>query len=110
MASRPRPWHSAVRRNAVFMSSHPPHDHAVASPRIARRSPLRSARSTLPASPPFVRAMHARNTDAGSVAEIFMHPTAVLGLSDAGAHITQFSEAGQTSQLLGHWVRERGAR
>src|SRR5262245_669406 len=49
------------------------------------------------------------NTDAESVAEIFMHPTAVLGLSDAGAHITQFSEAGQTSQLLGHWVREREA-
>jgi len=49
------------------------------------------------------------NTDAGSVAEIFLHPAAVLGLSDAGAHITQFSEAGQTSQLLGHWVRERGA-
>ncbi len=49
------------------------------------------------------------NTDAGSVAEIFMHPSAVLGLSDAGAHITMFSEAGQTSQLLGHWVRERGA-
>ena len=49
------------------------------------------------------------NTDAGSVAEIFMHPSAVLGLSDAGAHITQFSEAGQTSQLLGHWVRERQA-
>jgi len=49
------------------------------------------------------------NTDAGSVAEIFTHPAAVLGLSDAGAHITQFSEAGQTSQLLGHWVRERQA-
>ena len=49
------------------------------------------------------------NTDAASVAEIFMHPTSVLGLSDAGAHITQFSEAGQTSQLLGHWVRERQA-
>ena len=49
------------------------------------------------------------NTDAGSVAEIFMHPAAVLGLSDAGAHITMFSEAGQTSQLLGHWVRERQA-
>ena len=49
------------------------------------------------------------NTDAAAVAEIFMHPTAVLGLSDAGAHITQFSEAGQTSQLLGHWVRERQA-
>jgi N-acyl-D-amino-acid deacylase len=49
------------------------------------------------------------NTDAAAVAEIFMHPTAVLGLSDAGAHITMFSEAGQTSQLLGHWVRERRA-
>jgi N-acyl-D-aspartate/D-glutamate deacylase len=49
------------------------------------------------------------NTDADSVAEIFMHPTAVLGLSDAGAHVTMFSEAGQTSQLLGHWVRERQA-
>jgi N-acyl-D-aspartate/D-glutamate deacylase len=49
------------------------------------------------------------NTDADAVAEIFMHPASVLGLSDAGAHITMFSEAGQTSQLLGHWVRERGA-
>jgi N-acyl-D-aspartate/D-glutamate deacylase len=49
------------------------------------------------------------NTDAEAVAEIFMHPTAVLGLSDAGAHVTLFSEAGQTSQLLGHWVRERRA-
>jgi N-acyl-D-aspartate/D-glutamate deacylase len=49
------------------------------------------------------------NTDAAAVAEIFTHPTAVLGLSDAGAHVTQFSEAGQTSQLLGHWVRERRA-
>jgi N-acyl-D-amino-acid deacylase len=49
------------------------------------------------------------NTDARAVAEIFLHPTAVLGLSDAGAHITQFSEAGQTSHLLGHWVRERKA-
>jgi N-acyl-D-aspartate/D-glutamate deacylase len=49
------------------------------------------------------------NTDADAVAEIFLHPTSVLGLSDAGAHITMFSEAGQTSQLLGHWVRERRA-
>src|SRR5262245_51917314 len=49
------------------------------------------------------------NTEASAVAEIFLHPTAVLGLSDAGAHITMFSEAGQTSQLLGHWVRARQA-
>ena len=49
------------------------------------------------------------NTDAGAVAEIFTHPRSVLGLSDAGAHITMFSEAGQTSELLGTWVRERQA-
>lgn len=49
------------------------------------------------------------NTDAAAVAEIFTHPRVVLGLSDAGAHLTLFSEAGQTSRLLGHWVRERKA-
>lgn len=49
------------------------------------------------------------NTDAAAVAEIFTHPRALLGLSDAGAHLTLFCEAGQTSRLLGHWVRERKA-
>jgi N-acyl-D-aspartate/D-glutamate deacylase len=49
------------------------------------------------------------NTDAASVAEIFCHPQVLLGLSDAGAHLTLFCEAGQTSRLLGHWVRERRA-
>ena len=49
------------------------------------------------------------NTDAASVAEIFTHPRSLLGLSDAGAHLTLFCEAGQTSRLLGHWVRERQA-
>jgi N-acyl-D-aspartate/D-glutamate deacylase len=49
------------------------------------------------------------NTDAVAVAEIFTHPHALLGLSDAGAHVTLFCEAGQTSRLLGHWVRERKA-
>jgi len=49
------------------------------------------------------------NTDAAAVAEIFSHPLTLLGLSDAGAHLTLFCEAGQTSRLLGHWVRERGA-
>src|SRR4029434_7298171 len=38
------------------------------------------------------------NTDAAAVAEIFLHPTAVLGLSDAGAQITQFSDAGAVSE------------
>ncbi|HEX7784610.1 MAG TPA: amidohydrolase family protein [Methylomirabilota bacterium] len=49
------------------------------------------------------------NTDAASVAEIFTHERALIGLSDAGAHLTLFCEAGQTSRLLGRWVRERGA-
>ena len=49
------------------------------------------------------------NTDAAAVAEIFSHPQVLLGLSDAGAHLTLFCEAGQTSRLLGHWVRERRA-
>ncbi|MGH7399704.1 MAG: N-acyl-D-amino-acid deacylase family protein [Candidatus Rokuibacteriota bacterium] len=49
------------------------------------------------------------NTDAASVAEIFTHPRSLIGLSDAGAHLTLFCEAGQTSRLLGHWVRERRA-
>jgi N-acyl-D-aspartate/D-glutamate deacylase len=49
------------------------------------------------------------NTDAAAVAEIFTHPQVLLGLSDAGAHLTLFCEAGQTSRLLGHWVRERRA-
>jgi N-acyl-D-amino-acid deacylase len=49
------------------------------------------------------------NTDATAVAEIFTHPLSLLGLSDAGAHLTLFCEAGQTSRLLGHWVRERRA-
>lgn len=49
------------------------------------------------------------NTDAASVADIFTHPKTLLGLSDAGAHLTLFCEAGQTSRLLGQWVRERKA-
>jgi N-acyl-D-aspartate/D-glutamate deacylase len=49
------------------------------------------------------------NTDAASVAEIFTHERSLIGLSDAGAHLTLFCEAGQTSRLLGQWVRERGA-
>ena len=49
------------------------------------------------------------NTDAASVAEIFTHPRSLIGLSDAGAHLTLFCEAGQTSRLLGHWVRDRQA-
>ncbi len=47
------------------------------------------------------------NTDEGAVAEILAHPMTLLALSDAGAHATLLCEAGQTSFVLGYWVRER---
>jgi N-acyl-D-amino-acid deacylase len=33
----------------------------------------------------------------------------LISLSDAGAHLTFFNDAGFGLHLLGHWVRERGA-
>jgi len=33
----------------------------------------------------------------------------LIGLSDAGAHVDMFCEAGYTTYLLGHWVREQKA-
>jgi len=59
-------------------------------------SPTQRSRLDLPQVGAVRRRYHGGRLDgrAAAVAEIFMHPTAVLGLSDAGAHITQFSEAG----------------
>ena len=37
------------------------------------------------------------------------HPHSIVSLSDAGAHLTFFTDAGFGLHLLGHWVRERGA-
>ncbi len=37
------------------------------------------------------------------------HPGSLVSLSDAGAHLTFFNDAGFGLHLLGHWVRERGA-
>lgn len=42
------------------------------------------------------------------VAEILDHPNCLVGASDAGAHVSQFCGAGDTTYLLGHHVRERG--
>lgn len=36
------------------------------------------------------------------------HPHSLVSLSDAGAHLTFFNDAGFGLHLLGHWVRERG--
>jgi len=48
------------------------------------------------------------NTDEDAVAELLVHPSVVLGLSDAGAHASQLCDACFSTHLLGHWVREKG--
>ena len=50
----------------------------------------------------------ATNVDEEIVAELLVHPAAMLGLSDAGAHASQLCDAGASTHLLGHWVREKG--
>jgi N-acyl-D-aspartate/D-glutamate deacylase len=47
------------------------------------------------------------NSDEEAVARLLRHPAAMVSLSDAGAHLTFFNDAGYGLHLLGHWVRER---
>ena len=49
------------------------------------------------------------NSDEEAVARMLRHPSSLVSLSDAGAHLTFFNDAGFGLHLLGHWVRERGA-
>jgi N-acyl-D-aspartate/D-glutamate deacylase len=49
------------------------------------------------------------NSDEEAVARLIRHPHSLVSLSDAGAHLTFFNDAGFGLHLLGHWVRERGA-
>ena len=49
------------------------------------------------------------NSDEAAVGEMLNHPHSLISLSDAGAHLTFFTDAGFGLHLLGHWVRERGA-
>jgi len=49
------------------------------------------------------------NSDERAVGEMLRHPASLVSLSDAGAHLTFFNDAGFGLHLLGHWVRERGA-
>ncbi|HEY5636508.1 MAG TPA: amidohydrolase family protein [Burkholderiales bacterium] len=48
------------------------------------------------------------NSDEEAVARMLRHPASMVSLSDAGAHLTFFNDAGYGLHLLGHWVRERG--
>jgi N-acyl-D-aspartate/D-glutamate deacylase len=49
------------------------------------------------------------NSDEQAVGEMLRHPASLVSLTDAGAHLTFFNDAGFGLHLLGHWVRERGA-
>jgi N-acyl-D-aspartate/D-glutamate deacylase len=49
------------------------------------------------------------NSDEAAVGRMLNHPHSIVSLSDAGAHLTFFTDAGFGLHLLGHWVRERGA-
>jgi N-acyl-D-aspartate/D-glutamate deacylase len=46
------------------------------------------------------------HVDPAGVTAILSHPLIHIGASDAGAHISQFCGAGDTSYLLARWVRE----
>ena len=48
------------------------------------------------------------NADEAAVGRMLKHPCSLVSLSDAGAHLTFFNDAGFGLHLLGHWVRERG--
>ncbi|MFO1320841.1 MAG: amidohydrolase family protein [Burkholderiales bacterium] len=47
------------------------------------------------------------NGDEDEVAKLLMHPASLVSLSDAGAHMTFFCDAGFGLHLLGHWVRDK---
>jgi N-acyl-D-aspartate/D-glutamate deacylase len=49
------------------------------------------------------------NSDEEAVGRLLADPHALVSLSDAGAHLTFFNDAGFGLHLLGHWTRELGA-
>ncbi len=48
------------------------------------------------------------NSDEAAVGEMLRHPASMVSLSDAGAHLTFFNDAGFGLHLLGHWSRDLG--
>ena len=48
------------------------------------------------------------NSDEEAVGRMLRHPDSLVSLSDAGAHLTLFNDAGFGLHLLGHWVRRLG--
>jgi N-acyl-D-aspartate/D-glutamate deacylase len=47
------------------------------------------------------------NSEEDAVGRLLTHPHSIVSLSDAGAHLTFFNDAGFGLHLLGHWARER---
>jgi N-acyl-D-aspartate/D-glutamate deacylase len=60
----------------------------------------------LPLDAPLVAKLF-QNDDAG-VAPLLKHPAGVVALSDAGAHLIYFCDAGFGLHFLAHWVRDTG--
>jgi N-acyl-D-amino-acid deacylase len=48
------------------------------------------------------------NVDKEAVSQILNYPSAIVGLSDGGAHVQFHGGYGYSTRLLGHWVREQG--
>jgi N-acyl-D-amino-acid deacylase len=48
------------------------------------------------------------NSDEAAVGRMLNHPHSIVSLSDAGAHLTFFNDAGFGLHLLGHWSRDLG--
>ena len=48
------------------------------------------------------------NADEVAVGRMLNHPDSNVSLSDAGAHLTVYNDAGFGLHLLGHWARELG--
>ena len=49
------------------------------------------------------------NSDTEAVAKMLNHPHSLVSLSDAGAHLTFFNDAGFGLHLLGYWSRDMSA-
>jgi N-acyl-D-amino-acid deacylase len=46
------------------------------------------------------------NSDETAVGRMINHPASLVSLSDAGAHLTFFNDAGFGLHLMGHWARD----
>lgn len=49
------------------------------------------------------------NDNEDGIRELLQSPATLLGLSDAGAHVSQMYDTCYATHLLGHWVRETAA-